>query len=212
MKFHAKGLVALAVCGALSPLHSAMAANVLILSDELTANGRTSSDTVNTPPSGASNYANTFNSPTAPIPSAPSWGFYDDFVFTIGGSAVDSITSTINLGNSSAINGLQVRLYNEAGNTPLPVTGVPSGSTLIDAWSKAVDIAPGVTGTVDVLPTTDLGAGTYVLEVRGNVTGTFGGGYSGTLNVSPVPLPAAFPLMLSGMGLLGGAIRRRRLA
>ncbi len=212
MKFNAKGLMALAVCGALSPLHSATAANVLNLSDELTAGGLTGSNTVSTPPFGASTYTNTFNGPTTPIPTAPSWGFYDDFVFTIGGSAVDSITSTINLGNSSAIDGLQVRLYNEAGNTPLPVTGVPTGSTLIDAWSTSLNIAPGMTGTVDVLPTTSLSAGTYVLEVRGNVTGSLGGGYSGTLNVSPVPLPAALPLMLSGMGLLGGAIRRRRVA
>ena len=68
MKFHAKGLVALAVC--LSPLHSAMAANVLNLSDELTAGGLTGTNTVNTPPFGASTYANTFNSPTTPIPSA----------------------------------------------------------------------------------------------------------------------------------------------
>lgn len=211
MKFAGKALIALSVCGGFSVLHTA-AASELSLTDELTASGLGGSTLVSTPPFGATTYQNTFAAPTTPIPTAPSWGFYDDFVFTISGSAVDSITSTINLGSSSAIDGLQVRLYNEAGNTPLPVTGIPTGSTLIDAWSNAINIAPGVTGTVDVLPTTDLSAGTYVLEVRGNVSGTFGGGYSGTLNVSPVPLPAALPLMLSGLGLLGGVIRRRRTA
>jgi len=41
------------------------------------------------------------------------------------------------------------------------------------------------------------------------VNGTSGGSYSGTLNVNPVPLPAGLPLLLSGMGLLGGWLRRR---
>ncbi len=210
MKVDPKVLIALAVCGGLSLHNRAMASSVLVLSDELTAGGLTGLGTVNTPPAGASAYGNTFTGPTSAIPAAPGWGFYDDFVFTISGSAVDSITSTINLGTSSAIDDLQVRLYNEAGNTPLPVTGVPSGTTLIDAWSSTVTFAPGMTGTVDVLPTTTLDAGTYVLEVRGNVSGSLGGGYSGTLNVAPVPLPAAFPLLLSGLGLLGGVVRRRR--
>jgi hypothetical protein len=62
---------------------------------------------------------------------------------------------------------------------------------------------------VDVLPQTTLAAGTYVLEIRGNVTGTSGGGYGGVLNLTPVPLPAALPLLLSGLGLIGAAARRR---
>jgi hypothetical protein len=62
---------------------------------------------------------------------------------------------------------------------------------------------------VETLSTT-LAAWTYVLEVRGNVTGTSGGSYSGTLNVAPVPLPAALPLLFSGLGLLGGGLARRR--
>jgi hypothetical protein len=57
---------------------------------------------------------------------------------------------------------------------------------------------------------TTLSSGSYYLEVRGNVDGTSGGSYSGTLNIAPVPLPAALPLLLSGFGLLGGLVRRRR--
>ncbi len=60
-----------------------------------------------------------------------------------------------------------------------------------------------------VLSPTTLSAGTYVLEVRGNVTGTAGGGYSGVIDLQPVPVPAALPLMLSGLGLLGGLLRKR---
>jgi PEP-CTERM motif len=60
-----------------------------------------------------------------------------------------------------------------------------------------------------VLNPTTLAAGTYVLEIRGDVTGSSGGTYSGELNLNPVPLPAALPLLLSGLGLLGFARKRR---
>jgi hypothetical protein len=57
-------------------------------------------------------------------------------------------------------------------------------------------------------PTT-LTGGPYVLEIQGDVTGTSGGTYTGSLNLNPVPLPAALPLLLSGLGLLGGTLRKR---
>ena len=56
---------------------------------------------------------------------------------------------------------------------------------------------------------TMLNAGSYVLEVRGNVTGSAGGSYSGSLNLVPTPVPAALPLLLSGLGIFGGAVRSR---
>ena len=123
---------------------------------------------------------------------------------------VDSLTSTINLGDVAAIDDLQVRLYSVVGNPVLPVLNAPSGN-VIDAWSTAINFSPGMTGTIDVIPWTTLTAGTYVLEVRGNVTGSAGGSYSGVLNLSPVPLPAALPLLLSGLGFLGAAVRRRAM-
>jgi hypothetical protein len=48
-----------------------------------------------------------------------------------------------------------------------------------------------------------------VLEVRGDVTGTSGGSYAGTLNLQPVPLPAAAWLLISGFAGLVPLVRRR---
>jgi hypothetical protein len=133
--------------------------------------------------------------------------FYDDFVFTIADAAANSITSTIDFGDIFEISNLQVRLYNAAGQSSLPVVGTPVGG-VIDAWSTAISYNGG-TGTVAVLENTILSAGTYVLEVRGNITGQFGGSYSGVLNVAPVPVPAALWLFGSGIAGLIAARRRR---
>jgi hypothetical protein len=143
------------------------------------------------------------------IPGSPSpgYGFYDDFLFTITGATADSITSTINVKDILSITNLQVRLYDASGQTKLPVLKGPIGGA-IDAWSIAIS-GGGTTEEIQVLPATVLTAGTYVLEVRGDVNGTAGGSYAGLLNLAPVPLPACLPLLLSGLGALGTALRRR---
>lgn len=133
--------------------------------------------------------------------------FYDDFVFTVASSSANSITSTIDFGDLLGISNLQVRLYNAAGQASLPVVGAPVGG-VIDAWSSAISYGGGA-GTVSVLPVTVLNAGTYVLEVRGSITGTAGGSYAGSLNVAPVPVPAGIWMFGSAMASLFAARRRR---
>ena len=147
-------------------------------------------------------YADTFGAATPAIPGT-SYGFYDDFVFTVSGSVADSITTSINLGGSLQVSGLQERLFNLSGNN-IPTLGVPVGGA-IDAWTYPA----GSSGEVAVLPETTLSAGTYVLEIRGTASGS-GDSYSGVLDVAPVPLPAALPMLLGGLGMLGAAARRRR--
>lgn len=156
---------------------------------------------------GSYSYGHGYGLPTTPLAGSPSpgFGFYDDYVFTIGGATANSITSTIDLGTLQ-VSDLQVRLYSLVGNS-LPTLGVPSG-TVYSAWRTAI----GSAGTYAVIPETVLGAGTYVLEVRGNVTGDAGGSYAGTVNLQPIPLPAAAWLLISGLGLVGGVASRRRRA
>jgi len=184
-------------------------ASAALLSYEQTASGRTGSGQATSYLSlpTTDTYSRSFNGPTTQI-GTTAYGFYDDFVFTVSTATADAITSTIDFANVLAINNLQVRLYNFSNNPSLPVLGMPNGG-VIDAWTSTLNLAPGTNETVSVLPMTLLNSGTYVLEVRGNVTGSAGGSYSGSLNLVPTPLPATLPLMLSGLGILGGAVRRR---
>lgn len=200
-----------------------VSAGVLALSAETTSAGTTGSglnETLPTP--GSFHYGQTFSGAagTGSIVGTPGaagygYGFYDTFVFTVSASNASSITSTIDLGTSLQISGLQERLYAASPGDATPVLGLPAAATnggglYFEAWSQPITIAGSNVGTVAVLSqTTPLPAGTYVLEIRGTVTGSAGGSYAGTLNVNPVPLPAALPLLFSGLGMLG-LLRRRR--
>lgn len=208
-KLSLSGLVLLGASIFISGTGAALS-STLNLSYDTTYNG-TSVVTTPTPGTGVVNtpanpslslYGNTFTAPTLTIPTT-SYGFYDDYLFSITGAVADSISTTINLDSLFNISNFQERLYNASGNT-VPTLGAPVGGA-IDAWTIPI----GTLGTVTVLNPTVLSAGTYVLEMRGNVTGSLGGGYAGALNIEPVPLPAALPMMLAGLGLLGRVARRR---
>lgn len=136
------------------------------------------------------------------------YNFYDDFEFTVASSTIDAVSSTIDLQQLLQVDNLQMRVYTAAGNSPPVVTGPVNG--LQAGWSTPVNFIAGTeSGEFSALSDVMLGAGTYILEIRGDVVGTSGGSYSGNLNLSPVPLPAALPLLLSGLGLLGGLVRKR---
>jgi len=151
---------------------------------------------------------------TAPQPNSllgtsgtGSYSFQDTYVFTVPAvTSGDVLAATLDLANIFNISNLQVRMYGFAQGTPLPgpsVGAFPPGAINAIPWAG---IAPGqssVTMNFSAIP-----AGTYYLDIRGSVTGTAGGSYLAALNVQPVPLPAALPLLLSGLGLVG--LRRRR--
>jgi hypothetical protein len=147
-------------------------------------------------------YSGSFTGPQTTFVPTTSSGFYDDFVFTIGAGQVDSITSSITLGNMVGISSMQVRLYDYNANGGVaPLLTTPVMGTAFDAWSSMVSFPGGIT-TVDVLPTTTLGAGTYVVEVRGTASGLSGGNFTGSLNVTPVPLPGGLPSLIGGLAML----------
>jgi hypothetical protein len=175
----------------------------LNLSHSTTSSGTTGPGTINIPANpSSSNYGNSFSGPTTPFSGV--YGFFDDYIFTISGATANSLSTTIDLGSLLQITNFQERLYNYSTN-PGITTGPAVGGS-IDAWTSPI----GTFGTVAVLPTTILAPGTYVLQMRGTVTGTFGGSYAGTLNLAPVPLPAAVWLFGSGLLGLGSLVRRRK--
>jgi len=114
-------------------------------------------------------------------------------------------------GPELALGSVEVRLFALPNTATFPwISGVgPAFSfdpPVIQAWTVAS--VPGV--DLMIINPVELNSGTYVLQVRGNVLGSMGGGYSGSINLAPVALPAALPLLLSG--LLGAGLwsRRRR--
>ena len=152
---------------------------------------------------GTAFYGDSFTAPTTEI-GTTSYGFYDDYAFTIATSSADSVTTTIDLGSQYQISNLAVRLFSTSSYDLFAHAGSPSYYPIsgeIDAtWS----------GSSDTISVVDLSAGTYVLEVRGTATGMSGGSYSGVLNVTPVPLPLSLPLALSGIVSLGALLGIRR--
>ena len=89
--------------------------------------------------------------------------------------------------------------------------GVVSGTHAADAVHGQAVFGVWCTGCHEPLPGPSYAppAGTYVLEIRGE--GSAGSSYAGALDLTPVPLPAAFWLLGSGLLVgLGSAGRRRR--
>jgi hypothetical protein len=200
------------VAASMAGINSAQA---LTLSYSTTYNGAinvTTGGGANTPESvpGSDFYGNTFVAPTDPnFPTAPTYGFYDDYIFNITSAAgTNSVTSTINLGTLEVTN-LQARLYALPGafnpNT-VPGGGCPGGC--LASWSSTVTAA-NVTYTV-LNYTGPLAPGSYVLEIRGDAVGANGGSYSGVLNLQAVPVPAAAWLFGSAVAGLGWLRRRAR--
>jgi hypothetical protein len=125
--------------------------------------------------------------PTTSVASS----FSNDWFFTLAsisalGGAVASIDLTVAAGLNTAITGLTATLIDLTTSTT-----VASGSTSFLLPSLAPD--------------------KYDLRVSGTATGSLGGIYSGAVAVAtPVPLPAAVWLLLSGLAGVGAMARRRK--
>ena len=123
--------------------------------------------------------------------------FADHFTFTVsnaGGTALNAIVGS----SSSAIDtGLDITglsVYNAAGNT-LVSSGAQWHSGATDVWTVYSD---------------NLAAGSYYLQVSGNVVSDQSAAFGGAVTLVPVPEPETYGLMLGGLGLLGFLARRRK--
>ena len=137
------------------------------------------------------------------------YNFLDEYSFSLDGSfQVSTIAASIDFRDANnnmvlfGVTNLQVNL----------VEVNPASSVLV-SWASVTMPATGLEQTVALIPPSALGAGDYMLEVRGNVTAP--GSYSGSLlaqTVAPVPLPPSSALFACGVLAIGFASARMRRA
>jgi hypothetical protein len=160
------------------------------------------------PPTGSGSSPNCLDSPTL-----LTWNFQDNYEFLTPSSGPDvaGAVMSFDLSNGGVINGLkniQVRIVQVGSNNGASDLIGTSAVSVVDGWQTVTSTAGSLTLYTATLNKSPLAANTaYYLQVRGE-TESSTAGYSGTVQFTPVPLPAGLPLLLSGLGLLG-AVRRR---
>ena len=154
-----------------------------------------------------------------------SLSFIDSYAFTVTESGGSAVNTAIAIGNLQGISNLDTRIYQADVGDSIPLLGLPPSFGSSQGYYTAVNTQVAL-GGFGVLRTSAvdpvfLNAGTYVLEVRGLVSGSLGGSYSGALSLlpkevlPPAPVPIAGPGISTFMMLSGGLIawtRRRRPA
>jgi hypothetical protein len=156
-------------------------------------------------------YGDSINSPdgtgkiTGSDINGNSAGFIDAYFFDIAPADADAVSATISDGSTISVSDLFARLYTLSSNPEGMVLGAPVG-TVYNGVITDNDGSTTVTIGQIMLP-----EGSYVLEISGTVNGSVAGGYTGSLDLAPVPLPASFPLLLTGLlGFAGLFIQRSR--
>jgi hypothetical protein len=142
--------------------------------------------------------------------SVGSYSFQDSYRFTVGAAATgDTLVASLGLPPTFNMTNLQFRLYQVASATTQPIVGgIPAGSTLVTAWMGPPSGQTSVTASFSGIKSGQ----TYMLDVAGTASGTNGGNYVGSLQLAPVPLPAALWLLVSGLGGVGAFARKRKIA
>lgn len=164
-------------------------------------------------PAGNYSFTNTFGAANGAFAAGTLQGvpynFVDSYVIDVPASQAGAYIFSLNLTAQLGVQNLTARLYDYSAGTVqnLTIGGVgPVNGVVAGPWSAAVN---GVVSSTQLL-STDISRGEYVLQIVGLEVGTQSGMYNGSLAVAPVPLPAALPLLLSGLGGLGLWGRRRR--
>jgi len=213
----AAGVIAV---GALLTLTGPARADTLALTCQALSSGNSTSCGTTAPAyavPGLYNYADTLSAseasgkiPGSDIYGGPAYGnlgpagFIDAYLFQISPASADAVSATISNG-SYAVSNLFAQLYSLSANQGGLVLGTPAGEVYYGVVTDE-----GAATYVQINPVT-LAAGSYVLEISGTSSGSAGGGYTGSLNLSPVPLPPSFPLLLTGLlGFAGLILPRSR--
>lgn len=166
---------------------------------------------------GQYNYGDSFTGPTASgsisgsdiyggssYGNLGSAGFIDDYFFKIAPASADAVSATISDGDF-AISNLFATLYSLSTNPDGLVLTQPVGTVYYGDITQS-----GPATLIQINPVT-LAAGSYVLQISGTASGSLGGSYTGTLNLSPIPLPPSFALLLTGLlGFAGLVLPRSR--
>jgi hypothetical protein len=140
---------------------------------------------------------------TTPGTGAPTYNFIDSWDFTLNpGADVGAFVGSLNFtdGNgvvTTGIDHLELRLWSYGLST------VVAGG----AW-QTISLPPNGQQAFSVIAPTGFAAGNYSLQVRGLTVGSVSS-YGGNFTAMPsVPLPAAWPMLLAGLAVMG-FIRRR---
>ena len=117
--------------------------------------------------------------------------FSDHFSFdTTGVNGIDALVSSI---SRTAVTGLDITGFALYGSSGLIASGNQLGTGAIDLWSLSVN---------------NLGPGSYYVQVTGHLVSSTAASYGANINLTPVPEPTTYVLLLCGLGLLGAlAIR-----
>jgi len=143
--------------------------------------------------------------PTGPWSSTP-FNFADSYTFSFGPpSSVSAFVATINLGDVLGIANFQAAVFPGiplAAGSHIGSSGTTSGAVGGMGWTTS--------GSVITLTDPSLAGGQYTLEIRGLVTGTAGGSYSGVLNVSAVPEVSPLVMMIAGLAMVAAVVTGRQ--
>ncbi|MGA2188269.1 MAG: hypothetical protein ABSH33_07040 [Steroidobacteraceae bacterium] len=155
------------------------------------------------------NPSGSFAAATGPLSNGDTFGFISSYVIDVSASTAGAYLFSLNLDSSTGLENLSARLYeysaNGLQNLTLGVTGAVN-TDLAATWTASSN---GYVASSTLAPV-NLAGGEYVLEVAGLEQGTTSGAYEGQLSISPVPLPHALPLLLSGCAALAGFVRLRK--
>lgn len=119
--------------------------------------------------------------------------FSDKYLFsTLGLNFVDTLVGSI--AHSSMV-GLSVTGYDLYDSTDtLVAPGTMQSTGVVDLWTIATGGIP---------------AGNYYVKVSGTIVSNGSASYAGNLNVTPVPEPGTYAMLLAGLGVVAVGARRR---